>query len=46
MALLLGGLFLLVSFMLLVMGTPLVMYLKHERRWEHAGKTLEAWYMQ
>ena len=44
MGLLLGGLLLLVSFMIFVMGAPLIYYLKREKRWTETGQTLEAWY--
>lgn len=44
MELIFFGMSSLVLFMLCVMLTPLIHYLKLERQWLEAGQTREAWY--
>ncbi len=45
MAMLICGKLLLVTFMIVVMGVPLVHYMKRDARWDHGKeRTPENWY--
>lgn len=44
MAMLLVGIFSIITLMVVVMGTPLMLYLKQDRRWEQSERSITNWY--